>query len=95
MVKLSVEEAVKVLNRYDNEHYTPKTREAHRMAIAALTNSNWTPVGVVQCKDCRWWKDIHAVNECGLCKHSVFTLEDDTIDPMTEPNDFCSYGVRR
>lgn len=34
---VSIAEAIKILSRYDNEHYTPQTREAHRMAIAIMT----------------------------------------------------------
>ena len=87
MVKLSVEEAVKVLNRYDNEHYTPKTREAHRMAIAALTDSSWTPVGVVQCKDCRMYEENREARTT-FCRRELNYL-------YAKPDGFCSYGVRR
>lgn len=50
-------------------------------------------VEVVRCKDCKSWKCLR--EDRGLCKHPTFTLDDDTIDPLTEPNDFCSYGERR
>lgn len=33
---IAIEEAIKILSKYDNEHYRPKTRMAHRMAIEAL-----------------------------------------------------------
>ena len=37
MVKLTTSEAVQQLKRYLSEYYTPRNREAHRMAIEALT----------------------------------------------------------
>lgn len=73
------------------EHNQDVAEEALRQQAENV--KDWEPV--VRCKNCRWWKNINAANGCGLCKHSVFTLEDDTIDPLTEPNDFCSYGERR
>ena len=36
MVEITVEEAIKILKRCDNEHYTSKKRAAHRMAIDAI-----------------------------------------------------------
>ena len=36
MIKLTTSEAVYQLKRYLSEYYTPRNREAHRMAIAAL-----------------------------------------------------------
>lgn len=33
---ITIEEAIKILSKYDNEHYRPKTRMAHKMAIEAL-----------------------------------------------------------
>ena len=50
-------------------------------------------VPVVRCKDCKSWKCLR--EDRGLCKHPTFTLDDDTIDPLTEPDDFCSYGERK
>ena len=50
-------------------------------------------VHVVRCKDCKHWKQIR--DDRGLCKHETFTMDDDVIDPITEPDDFCSYGDRR
>lgn len=35
-MNITIEEAIKTLSKYDNEHYRPKTRIAHRMAIEAL-----------------------------------------------------------
>ena len=35
-MNITKDEAIRVLSRYDNEHYRPNTREAHRMGIAAL-----------------------------------------------------------
>ena len=49
-------------------------------------------VEVVRCEKCKSWKRIR--DNRGVCKHPTFTFEDDTIDPLTEPNDFCSYGER-
>lgn len=37
-MKLSKDKAIKILSRYDNEHYTPATRQAHRMGAEALEN---------------------------------------------------------
>ena len=66
-------------------------------AIEILTEIEYSPtvdaVEVVRCKDCKSWKCLR--EDRGLCKHPTFTLEDDTIDPLTEPDDFCSYGERR
>lgn len=50
-------------------------------------------VEVVRCEKCKSWKRIR--DNRGVCKHPTFTFEDDTIDPLTEPNDFCSYGEMR
>ena len=50
-------------------------------------------VEVVRCKECKSWKCLR--EDRGLCKHPTFTLDDDTIDPLTEPDDFCSYGERK
>lgn len=50
-------------------------------------------VPVVRCKDCKHWKRFR--DDRGLCKQETFTLDDNTVDPVTEPNDFCSYGERR
>ena len=36
MITLTTEEAIKELSRYTKDCYTPKNREAHRMAIEAL-----------------------------------------------------------
>lgn len=44
MIELTTEEAKKQLARYDNEYYTPQTRQAHRMAIAALDATRFIPV---------------------------------------------------
>ena len=33
---LSKAKAIKILSRYDNEYYTPATRQAHRMGAEAL-----------------------------------------------------------
>ena len=33
---LSKDKAIKILSRYDSEHYTPATRQAHRMGAEAL-----------------------------------------------------------
>lgn len=52
-------------------------------------------VEVVRCKDCHWWRHINKRNGCGICQHEVFSVDDCTIDPVTEPTDFCSYGERR
>ena len=52
-------------------------------------------VEVVRCKDCHWWRHINKRNGCGICRHEVFSVDDCTIDPVTEPDDFCSYGERR
>ena len=35
-MNITKEEAIRLLGRYDTEYYTPQTREAHRMGIAAL-----------------------------------------------------------
>ena len=35
-MKISKDEAIKILSRYDNEYYTPATRQAHRMGAEAL-----------------------------------------------------------
>lgn len=43
-MKLSNDEAIKILSRYDNEYYTPATRQAHRMGAEALRSQGWIPV---------------------------------------------------
>ena len=52
-------------------------------------------VEVVRCKDCHWWRLVNTRNGCGICQHEVFSVDDCTVDPVTEPTDFCSYGERR
>lgn len=52
-------------------------------------------VEVVRCKECHWWRKINAKNGCGICRHEVFSVDDCTVDPVTEPDDFCSYGERK
>lgn len=42
-MKISKDEAIKILSRYDNEYYTPATRQAHRMGAEAL-KCQWIPV---------------------------------------------------
>lgn len=42
-MKISKDEAIKILSRYDNEYYTPATRQAHRMGMEAL-KCQWIPV---------------------------------------------------
>ena len=39
-MRLSKDEAIKVLSRYDNEYYTPATRQAHRMGAEALAKDS-------------------------------------------------------
>ena len=50
-------------------------------------------VEVVRCEDCKWWKQIR--EDRGRCKQPRFSVDDDELDPVTEPNAFCSYGERR
>jgi hypothetical protein len=50
---------------------------------------------VVRCKDCHWWRNINKKNGCGICNHEVFYIDDPTTAPVTDPNDFCSYGERK
>lgn len=52
-------------------------------------------VEVVRCKDCHWWRQINKRNGCGICSHETFSIDDCTVDPVTDPDDFCSYGERR
>lgn len=33
---ITIEQAIKILSRYDTEFYTPEHRMAHRMAVEAL-----------------------------------------------------------
>lgn len=44
MAKLTTEQAIDCLRRYDTEYYTPQCRQAHRMAIEALELSRWISV---------------------------------------------------
>ena len=46
-------------------------------------------VPVVRCKDCKHWKFAQHIND-NLCHR----FDGDPWIP-TEPNDFCSYGVRK
>jgi hypothetical protein len=52
-------------------------------------------VEVVRCKDCHWWRLVNKRNGCGICSHETFSIDDCTVDPVTEPDDFCSYGERK
>lgn len=36
MISMTRIEAIRILSRYDTEHYTPQHRMAHRMAIAIM-----------------------------------------------------------
>lgn len=42
-MSITNENAIKILTRYDNEYYTPATREAHRMGAEALKHYTAVP----------------------------------------------------
>ena len=44
MAKLTTDQAIEWMRRYDNYHYTPQCRQAHRMAVQALERSRWIPI---------------------------------------------------
>lgn len=58
-MKLSKDKAIKILSRYDNEHYTPATRQAHRMGAEALANA-------VEAVRGRWMEYTHFMT-CSVC----------------------------
>ena len=78
------EEAIAFLIQYtDNECYTEKCQEAHRMAISALcpvsreqVEKEWKGewIGMTDDDGCTWY-------ECSRCEHDLDSLED--------PNHFC------
>ena len=69
---LSKAKAIKILRKYDNEFYTPATRQAHRMGAEALAKD------AVEVVHGRWehkkfWKKevLYFTKECSICHHSV------------------------
>lgn len=48
MRKLTTDQAIQVLSRYDTEYYTPQTRQAHRMAIEALMKREEQPLTMAE-----------------------------------------------
>ena len=81
----------------DADALREKAREMDLCAAVTVWDIDDAPtidaVEVVRCKDCKHWKKFR--DNRGCCKQETFTLDDDTIDPVTEPNDFCSYGRRQ
>ena len=73
--------------------FNGKMRLTRTMPLSTCPTVDAVPV--VRCKDCHWWRHINKRNGCGICQHEVFSVDDCTIDPVTEPTDFCSYGERR
>ena len=71
---LSIDTAIKILSRYDNEHYTPATRQAHRMGAEALAKD---AVEVVRCKDCKHYKLLTDYRESTLpvCSRRKLNVE--------------------
>ena len=68
---LSKEKAIKILSRYDSEHYTPATRQAHRMGAEALANA----VEVVHGRWERCGGDLHSSGYaiyCSVCNKTHF-----------------------
>ena len=86
---LSKDKAIKILSRYDNEHYTPATRQAHRMGAEALARD---AAEVVRCKDCKNWEECYgSEGELGYCEleRSIHTAP-----TAWYKDDYCSYGER-
>ena len=52
-------------------------------------------VQVVRCKRCKSWRCIAGRKDLGYCVHPVFIADADSVEPLTKPDDFCSYGERR
>lgn len=57
MREVTAERAIKILEKRDNENYTPETRVAHRMAIAAIKEcderKNQSPLAIEElCEMC-------------------------------------------
>ena len=86
-MKLSKDKAIKILSKYDNEFYTPATRQAHRMGVEALAKA----VEVVRCKDCNYYKPQHKSAHW----HNVTLYCCRSAAVKVKPDDFCSYGERK
>ena len=79
------------LNKMDAEYGLSFTRN---MGATVIYNAPAVDaVEVVRCNDCKWWKQNR--EDIGRCKHPRFSVDDDELDPVTEPNAFCSYGERK
>ena len=81
----------KIINTDDLKRYLMDKGFYPALVAAAIEN---VPEGVVRCKDCKFWKPNDR-RVLGYCKHGTFSIDDDVVDPITKPNDFCSYGERR
>ena len=84
MITLTTEEAIKELSRYTKDCYTPKNREAHRMAIEALEmkarlENKQATSDKASKEDKRWIpvSEMMPENEVGvlvLCEHRVYRV---------------------
>lgn len=87
---LSKAKAIKILSKYDNEYYTPATRQAHRMGAEALAKD---AVEVVWCKDCKHCDTFFPRKLIGEEAHQVWFCK--LYRKHRKPTDFCSRGERR
>ena len=57
-------------------------------------------VEVVRCKDCKKWEQYENTSGAGYCHNKKYCLTYGTMlerkfTPITNPDDFCSYGERK
>ena len=73
---LSKEEAIKILSRYDNEHYTPATRQAHRMGAEVLARDvvempEGKPGDYLEWDNGAGFRQVYAINAVMICEDCI------------------------
>ena len=80
MAQLTIDQAINLLMRYDSEHYTPRHRKAHRMAVDALR-------AMQKHEGCDWCDP--GDEKCGTCNRFFLDFDEScAVDPSTEK---CAY----
>lgn len=78
-MRLSKDEAIKILSRYDNEYYTQATRQAHRMGAEALKRvaelEEDLRLAIERLRDegcatCVYEPLVHDEHPCNECTHA-------------------------
>ena len=84
-MSMTREEAIKFLSWYtDNDWFTDKCQEAHRVALTALR-----PVSreqVILCKDCQYWQGNNGGYPHPECRWGN--------DETPDEDDYCSFAER-